>query len=168
MGERLGSQPERRTPSEQQIVAFNEACIGWTDYANDEQYTKFGSAANGMKQAGWSDVEILEALWNARPDLRPEGRTAEDVVADLTRIQTVERRAQQAQSEQTRRTPFGTTVDQLTFHTSVIQESMTAGTQILVHDRTPHVDNLPPNVPLANPRKPFYLSTGELFKAGSQ
>lgn len=156
--ERRTSSQEPNGPTVGQIAAFNEACVLLKDPSDHEQWGRFAKAASQMQRAGWNDAQIIEGLWNVRPDVRPADRTPEEVVMELKGLES---------AGHGNRNPFplGQLTDELEFHTSIIQKSALSGKQIVVTGRVPHVDNLPPDVPRASRRRPFFLDPGHLFQA---
>lgn len=155
--ERGMSRKEPEKPTPQQIVAFNQACLQLNNIADAKQWLRFAAAASVMQQSGWSDVQIVNQLWTVRPDVRPQNTTPEEAVIAA-------RKAEEVRRQQRQEYPFGQLIEELEFHTSIIQRAA-EGENVLVRGRKPHINNLPFDVSAADPRRPFYLRPGELFRA---
>lgn len=156
--ERGTSSQEPQGPTVGQIAAFNEACVLLKDPSDHKQWGRFAEAASEMQRVGWNDAQIIEGLWNVRPDVRPADRTPEEVVMGLKGLGPAGQRSRSP-------LPLGQLTEELEFHTSIIQESALSARQIIVRDRVPHVDNLPAGVSRASRRRPFFIDPGHLFQA---
>lgn len=140
-----GAEQSVRRPNPAIVAEFRELCVQ-EDIHTEEGWARFASYGNALQQAGWSPEQVIETLWEARPDCKPEGRTAAEAVEMMRAEEQAVAREHARMAREQRDYPWGSTMDEVNLHKSIIHEAAVTGRQIVFRGVASE-QALPPDIP---------------------